>query len=344
MKTSSPARWIVLLGLIAVALGGTIALLVIFLRQEPVADLETTVAEALREQSPGSFTEEDFRLAQMLKSNPVQKVLSGNRGSVDYTQEWRGPKSSWVTRSGFNANLAAPCFGSWLLRQHSRAARNRGAARLALPNRQRGQRFAVTRLEIRLRRRGYVQVAQQPVANVVNPAMHRELLATAPRILNDGRLSEIPHLLDDVEFAKPVRTQRVIDDAAENVLVLHSNILHVPQPIVREPHALAPQRCAHATAAVVPTQDDVLHLQNIDRELHHRQGIQVRVHEDIGNVAMHEQFSGHQVHDFIRGHSAVRAANPKVLRALLSGELLKEFRIAPANVFSPAAIAREQFG
>jgi hypothetical protein len=92
MKTPSPTRWLVLLGLLAVALGGTIVALVIFLRPapsatRPVAALEAAVAESPRDQPPLSFTEADFRLAQVLKSNPVQKVLSGNRGSVDYTQE-----------------------------------------------------------------------------------------------------------------------------------------------------------------------------------------------------------------------------------------------------------------
>jgi hypothetical protein len=80
------------LGLIAVALGGSIVALVIFLRPapsatQPVAAMEPAVAEAPREQAPLSFSEEDLRIAQMLKSNPVQKVLSGNRGSVNYTQE-----------------------------------------------------------------------------------------------------------------------------------------------------------------------------------------------------------------------------------------------------------------
>jgi len=90
MMTPSPTRWFVLLGLIAVALGGTIVALVIFLRpapSAPVAALESAVAESPQDQPPLSFTEEDLRLAQLLKSNPVQKVLSGNRGSVDYTQE-----------------------------------------------------------------------------------------------------------------------------------------------------------------------------------------------------------------------------------------------------------------
>jgi hypothetical protein len=41
----------------------------------------------------------------------------------------------------------------------------------------------------------------------------------------------------------------------------------------------------------MPAHDDVAHLEDIHGELHHGQTIQVRVHDEIGDVPMNEQFS-----------------------------------------------------
>ena len=74
---------------------------------------------------------------------------------------------------------------------------------------------------------------------------------------------------------------------------------------------------AHAAAAVVADHDDVLDLQHVGRELDHRQAVQVRVHDDVGDVAVHEQLARHQADDLVGRHPAVGAADPQVLRRLL---------------------------
>ncbi len=95
------------------------------------------------------------------------------------------------------------------------------------------------------------------------------------------------------------------------------HILHVAQPVVAQSDAGAVQRGAHAVAAVVAADDDVAHLEDVDRELHDRQAIQVGVHDEVGDVPVDEQFAGQETDDLVRGHAAVGAADPQILGRLL---------------------------
>jgi len=51
--------------------------------------------------------------------------------------------------------------------------------------------------------RGYgaLQIPQKSVAEIVYPAVNRNRLLPAPRILHDGRLADVIRLFDDIEFA-----------------------------------------------------------------------------------------------------------------------------------------------
>ena len=81
------------------------------------------------------------------------------------------------------------------------------------------------------------------------------------------------------------------------------------------PSASSRERGAHAAAAVVAADDDVLDLQHVDGELDHREAVEVGVHDDVGDVAVHEQLARQQADDLVRGHAAVGAADPQVLAA-----------------------------
>ena len=78
-----------------------------------------------------------------------------------------------------------------------------------------------------------------------------------------------------------------------------------------------PERGAHAAAAVVSDDDDVLDLEHVDGELHHRQAIEVGMHDDVGDVAVDEHLARRQADDLVGRHAAVGAADPEVFRRLL---------------------------
>ena len=162
------------------------------------------------------------------------------------------------------------------------------------------------------------QVSQKPVLETVNPTMHGQLLTPFPGIPRNGGLADISHLLNDVELTKAIRSLGVASQDFQMLLMLLSHILHMSQPIVAQAKAIAPERCLHSAASVVTTDDDVANFQDIHSKLHHRQTIEIRVHHEIGNIAVDEQLPGQQPNNLIGGHSTVRAANPQVAGPLLS--------------------------
>ena len=71
---------------------------------------------------------------------------------------------------------------------------------------------------------------------------------------------------------------------------------------------------AHAAASVVSANDDVAHLQDVHRELHDRETIEIRVDHQVGDVAMDEEFAREDADNLVRGNAAVGAADPQIFR------------------------------
>jgi len=86
----------------------------------------------------------------------------------------------------------------------------------------------------------------------------------------------------------------------------------------------------------------VLHLQHVDRELQHGEGVQVRMRNDVGDVPVHEQFARGHAEQFVGGNAAVGAADPEVFRGLLRGQVLEEARVLLDHRGRPFAVAFEQ--
>ena len=100
-------------------------------------------------------------------------------------------------------------------------------------------------------------------------------------------------------------------------IVLRVHVLDVAQPVVGEADAPVLERRRDAAAAVMAADDDVLDFQHVHGELHHGEAIEVRMDDDVGDVAMDEQFARAQSHDLVGGHAAVRASDPQVAWPLL---------------------------
>ena len=139
--------------------------------------------------------------------------------------------------------------------------------------------------------------------------MHGQGLAAFAGIAEDGGLDDVDDLLDDVQFGKGGRAARR-RKRAQAWLVFQANILNMPKPVVAQAHSSFRERSLHAAATVMSADDDVFDLQHIHGELHDGQTVQIGVDDEIGDVAMDKQFAGQQPDDFIRGHAAVRTADP----------------------------------
>jgi hypothetical protein len=83
---------------------------------------------------------------------------------------------------------------------------------------------------------------------------------------------------------------------------------------------------------------DVLHLEHIDGELEHREIIRVLRGCEIGDVAVHEQLTGIEADDLVRGHPAVGASDPQILGRMLSLEPAEEAFVGGDLAPCPVAI------
>ena len=61
----------------------------------------------------------------------------------------------------------------------------------------------------------HAEVAEEPVLEPVDEAVHGEILATRPRVLDDRRLADVHHLLGDVQLAQPVQASLIVGERVE---------------------------------------------------------------------------------------------------------------------------------
>ena len=152
---------------------------------------------------------------------------------------------------------------------------------------------------------------------VIDPAVNLEPLTARPRVADDCRLADVGHLLDHVQLAQSMMPVFFSGEAIQLALVFPPHILNVSQPVVDEAESVVAKRGTHASTSVVSAHDDVLDFEHFDRELKHRQTIEIGMHDDVGNVAVDEELARRETNDLVCWHTAVSAANPQILRCLL---------------------------
>ena len=62
--------------------------------------------------------------------------------------------------------------------------------------------------------------------------------------------------------------------------------------------------------------DDVLDLQHLDGKLKHRQKVQIGAMDEIGDIAVYEDFARLQSGDDIGRNATVRTSDPEIFRTL----------------------------
>src|SRR3954454_16976809 len=110
------------------------------------------------------------------------------------------------------------------------------------------------------------------------------------------------------------------------------------EPVIAQAESLPSQSRSDAAGTVMTAHDEVADLQDIDCKLHAREAVQISMDHEVRDISMDEQFARRHVDDLVRRHPAIGAADPKIFRGLLAGEVEKKFRFYPANSFRPGAI------
>ena len=120
--------------------------------------------------------------------------------------------------------------------------------------------------------------------------------------------------------------------------MLLGNILNVTEPVVDEAEALIEQGGGHPAAAIVTDHDDVLDLEDVDGVLQNGKAVEVGMADDVCHIAVHEEFTGIETHDFIRWYAGVCTADPEVLGGLLACQTFEKIWICLLARGGPVAI------
>src|SRR5471030_255740 len=87
------------------------------------------------------------------------------------------------------------------------------------------------------------------------------------------------------------------------------------------------QRRAHTSTTVVTADDHLPYSQRFDCILHDGHTVRITRNNDVRDVAVDEEGTRLERHDLIRGHAAVRAADPEVFGTLNGTQPVEELRV-----------------
>lgn len=144
------------------------------------------------------------------------------------------------------------------------------------------------------------------------------------RLLEGGRLDHVAALLVDVELDEALVAGLLVGDGVELLLVQAVHVADVAQPGVHEAQVLGGHGRLDTAAAVVAADDNVLDLEVLDGILNDAHNVEVRVADQVGNVAVHKGIAGLQARDLLGGDARVGTSDPEILGVLAGGELLEE--------------------
>src|SRR5215468_5304209 len=178
----------------------------------------------------------------------------------------------------------------------------------------------------------------------VDPAVDRQVLPALPGVRNGRRLTHVNRLLDYVQFSQQWTTFRFSFERLEGSGVLVVDVLDVAQPVVRESDSMLPQCRLNPDASVVTDDDDVLHMKHVDAELNDRKAVQVGMHDNVADVAMHEKLTRGKIDDLVGRNATVRASDPQIFRRLLLDQSRKEAPVRRAHPLGPSAVLLQQDG
>src|ERR1700751_2692149 len=106
-------------------------------------------------------------------------------------------------------------------------------------------------------------------------------------------------------------------------MVPEVKIFDLHEPIIDQAVVCGRHGGLHSATTVMSPNDNMFDPENLHRVLNDRNAVQIRRIDQIADVSMDKQFSGHQTNDFVRWYSAVSASDPKKLWGLLLRQLAK---------------------
>ena len=190
-------------------------------------------------------------------------------------------------------------------------------------------------------RKARTQVTERAVVQIVDHAMHRDLIACGPGFAQHLGRADIVDLLDNVQFAQTVLSGFAGAQGCKNLGMFGLYFADMVQPWIHKPVRVGRHRRQHPTAAIVATNDNVTDPQRPNTKMKDGQGVQITRRHDIGDVAMDKDIARVQIQQFGCRHAAVGATRPQTGRRLGLRTTGKICRIALDLTCRPAPVAGE---
>ncbi|MNC91380.1 hypothetical protein D3C83_76300 [compost metagenome] len=64
------------------------------------------------------------------------------------------------------------------------------------------------------------------------------------------------------------------------------------QPVIAQAQTFAPECRLYAAAAIMSTDYDIADFEDVYGKLHHRQTVEIGMHDQVGDIPVDEQFPG----------------------------------------------------
>ena len=141
--------------------------------------------------------------------------------------------------------------------------------------------------------------------NVIDQAVQRQRLLTLPGIHDAGQAAKLADLFEGIELAESVDKFLWLLNCIELFRVRMPDHFDVMQPVPRESQTLAGQNGLYAAAAIVANHHDVLHAKHFDGVFDDGQTVEIRGHDQVRDISMHEHFAGWQSDDLVCRDAAV---------------------------------------
>jgi hypothetical protein len=189
---------------------------------------------------------------------------------------------------------------------------------------------------------GDTQIAEEAIADGVDPPVNADLLVPCPGVDNDTGSGDVDYLFDDVQFTETIEPKPSRGKCGQKFTMFVSHIMHVFQPYVAQANAAIIESRFNSSASQMAANNDVLHLQYVHCVLDDRKTIRIVKNDNIRNITMNEQFARQQSDNFVRGNPAVCTTDPEIFWRLLAGKTVEEFRICRCHFGNPPAIVIEK--
>src|SRR4051812_24444105 len=127
--------------------------------------------------------------------------------------------------------------------------------------------------------------------------MDGQWLPTRPSILHNRRANNSFDLRLDVNLTQTAPPLTATIDTIELSVVRARDILHVLQPVIDEAKPAVFERGTDTATTIVTAHDDMLDVKHIDRVLQDGETIEIGVHDQIGDIPMHEHLTRREADD-----------------------------------------------